>query len=150
MVRGRNKAARTVKYRNAKRKKMKQREVSGGNTIEDIGKKNVDHGLVTSTSTNDESLRNDTRIKSNSGVSDRSMLSTEEDDDISDVSSSSSSNSEDDPDEKQDEQYRREQYRIEPRIAAESSPRLGVEVPQIFRVLAIEERRRTWIGAQRR
>ena len=101
MVRGRNKAARTVKYRNAKRKKMKQREVSGGNTIEDIGKKNVDHGLVTSTSTNDESLRNDTRIKSNSGVSDRSMLSTEEDDDISDVSSSSSSNSEDDPDEKQ-------------------------------------------------
>ena len=92
---------RTVKYRNAKRKKMKQREVSGGNTIEDIGKKNVDHGLVTSTSTNDESLRNDTRIKSESGVSDRSMLSTEEDDDISDVSSSSSSNSEDDPDEKQ-------------------------------------------------
>ena len=82
---------------------MKQREASGENTIEDIGKKNVDHGLVTSTSTNDESLRNDTRIKSESGVSDRSMLSTEEDDDISDVSSSSSSssNSEDDPDEKQ-------------------------------------------------
>ena len=101
MVRGRNKSVRTVKYRNAKRKKMKQREVSGGNTIEDIGKKNVDHGLVTSTSTNDESLRNDTRIKSESGVSDRNMLSTEEDDDISDVSSSSSSNSEDDPDEKQ-------------------------------------------------
>ena len=49
MVRGRNKAARTVKYRNAKRKKMKQREASGENTIEDIGKKNVDHGLVTST-----------------------------------------------------------------------------------------------------